>query len=371
MFTTAEKAAKLIAKYVGYKYPDNKEELFEILTLVNDRIWNEGSWWGMTAEFYVSTRKGPNNENYIVCPPNYDILKAVNVNGNPVLPRDRWFQFHKNGSGTIDKSCGNWTESVVDLGEYPTINDIFQCTNDARPDKILIGATLTGEETSTNPPKLVRVQGEWDRGGEVYTYERESFPANKIEFLNEEQGFHPVFGAKIALNNKLRFIENIWWKKITNITKDVTVNPVEVYAIHNDENKTLQLIAVMGPHQTYARHRRYLVPDDACIKSCNCSNSCSCPPVVHGMFKISEPEEIVYDTQTIYTRSREALISLAIGVSEMFNKKKPENSIPFTLNGIKALEDNNRENQSDDIFPIQVTGPYLDDIHPAIRLLDY
>lgn len=368
MFITAENAARLIAKYVNRKYPDKKDELFEILTLVNDRIWNEGSWWGMNAEFFVSVRKGPNGENYIVCPPDYDILKAVNINGKPVLPRDRWFQFHKNAYGTIDKACGNWTESVVDLGEYPTINDIFQCTNNTRPGKILIGA-VAGDETSTNPLKFVTIQGEWDRGGSVYTYEREKFSDRRIEFLNEEANFNAVFGARIALNNKIRFIENIWWKKITSITKDITANPVEVYAIHEDN--TLQLIAVIPPHQTYARHRRYLVPDDACVKSCSCSSSCSCAPVVHGMFKISEPNEIVYPTQPIYTRSREALISMAIGIDEMFNNKKPENSIPFTLNGIKSLEDHNRENQSEEIFPIQVTGPYLDDINPIIRNLDY
>lgn len=367
MFLSAEKAGRLISPYVGLDpFDNNKERVYKILTLVNDKIWNEGSWWGMNAEFFVKTRKGPNGENYIVCPPNYDILKVVNINSKPVLPRDNWFQFHKNASGTINTKCGNWTDSVVDMGEFPVINDIWNCTNN-RPPKILIGGCLTGKESASDA--MLRIQGEWDRGGEVFTYEKEKLPDNRIEFLNEEEKYSPVFGAKIALNDKIRFIENIWWRRISSIHKNITANPVEVYAFHTDQ--TLQLLATIPPHATESKHRRYLVPDDACKKSCSCSKSCDCAPVVHAIFKVSEPEEIVYDTQPIYTTSREALISLAIGIDEFFTRKEPNKSVPFTLNGIKSLDDHNREKQSEDINPIQVVGSYMDDVPNILRYLDY
>lgn len=387
--TPASDAAQLIARYVGKQYPDNKDELFALLTLVNDKIWKEGSWWGMQKEFFVRTRKGPNDENYIVCPPGYDILKAVNINGRPVLPRDKWFQFHQNACGSIDKCCGNWTQTSVDLGEYPTINDIH--TETCRPDRIWIGACLTGGE-SAGRGAFVRITGEWDRGGEVYTYKRESVPENKVEVLNEDQKWDTVFGAKIALNDKIRIINNIHWKSINAIYKTVTANPVEVYAVHNDSNSTLQLLAVIPPQATRSRHRRYLVPDDCCYKpstcndcktggckscsdcNCNCTrcveecDECNCcAPVVHGIFKVSKPDPIVYDTQDILTDDRETIISLAIGMNEMFDKKNPQQSIPFLLNGIKNLEDDNRENQSTEVTPVQVVGSYMEDIPEILK----
>lgn len=372
MFYTAEESAKIIAEYVGSTWPENKDKLYRILTLVNKRIWKEGTWWGMYAEFFVKARIGPEGEYYIPCPPGYDVLKAVNVDGSPKMQRDTLFQFHKNAYGTIEKNCGNWTNAVVDLGEHPTINDIYICQD--RPGKILIGARLTGKETGTNPAKIIRIEGDWDRGGRVWTYEKETWADRKIEALNEEEAFNPVFGAKIALNDKIRFVENIWWKNITNITKDITTNPVEVYAFHEDQ--TLQLLTTIEPHQKISKNRRYLVPD-TCLKACSGSCSCACSegetctcdnsPLVHAIFKRSEPEAVTYDTQEMYTRDNEALISLAIAMQSMYTERKPEEAVPYLLNGVKALEDNNRENQSNSQQTIQVTGPLVDDIPELVR----
>lgn len=362
MWFTAEHAAKLVAPYVGMQWPENKDKIFSLLTLVNDRIWNEGTWWGMSKEFYVNTYQGPFGEHYITCPPGYEILLAVNVDGVPSLQRGKWFQFHKNSFGDIDHCCGNWTDSVVDLGEFATINDIYPCPL-ARPSSpIIIGATVVGSEPQT---PLLTISGSWDRGEPVYTFKNIERSSREIEVLNEPRQLEPVYGMQIALNEKIRMAENVWWKNVTAIKKDrKTVNRIEVYAFHQDTaddaeegactcTDQMQLLAVLEPHQLISRYRRYLVPKE-----------CGCPQTIHGMFKISEPDDICYPTQQIITRSREGLIAFAIAMDFKYNKKDPERAIPYLIDGIKALEDNNRENESKDTFPVQVTGPYIDEIPP-------
>lgn len=370
MFYTAEKAAKVIAEYVGAIWPENQDKLFKLLTLVNKRIWKEGTWWGMNAEFFVKSRIGPQGEYYITCPPGYDILKAVNIDGNPTMQRDAYFQFHKNAYGSIEKNCGNWTQAVVDLGEHATINEISVGTK--RPEKILIGACLTGKETGTSPVKFVRIDGEWDRDGKVWTYEKKTWSERRIAGLNEPELYDPIYGAKIALNDTIRFVENIYWKSIRSITKDITVNPVEVYAIHADQ--TLQLLTVMEPHETMSKNRRYLIPDSCVKRTCTCTSStatCNCVPIVHGIFKVSEPGAVAHNTQPIYTSDDEALISLAIAMKSLYTDRKPDEAVPYLLNGVKSLEDNNRENQSNDQQTIQVTGPLVDDIPELTRWVSH
>lgn len=352
MFYTAEEAAKLIAPYVKMTYGSNNDKLFQLLTLVNDRIWKEGSWHGMSKEFYVRTRFGPQGERYIVPPYGYDVLLALNLDGNPSIPKDKWTQFHKNGYGTVDKSC-NWLETALDYGEHATINDIF-CEKAAniKPNPIKIGAITLGPE-QTAP--TVTISGEWDREGPVFTFRKEEISSKRITPVNYEPKTEVVYGAELAIHDTtIRKIDNIYWRSISAIRKTVTANPVEVYAFHSDG--TVQLLTKIYPHQTISKNRRYMVPSQ-------CSSS-----VVHCMFKISEPEEIVSGTQPVLTRNREALISIAMGMNFLYNKEDPEPAAIYIASGFKSLNDEKREIEADEMENYQmVEDPYMDDYNELTR----
>lgn len=320
---TAKEAIDLISPQVDLCYPQDKDQLFNILTLVNNKAWKEGSWWGMNKHFKVKVRKDHEGYYYFIAPNGYNVLQAVNVNTEPTLIKDEWFEFHQNALGSIREYGSNWSRNVVDMGEVPVIN---QPGDSAR-----IAVRSLGPESDV----IVNVLGDDQNGNRINSY------------VNKDGKSEMVLGSAIAVSTDIRVIDNIIWSRIESISKSVSMHRVEVYAMYPDGR--IQILTRMEPEEKESRLRKYLVPE-------NCGYSC-----VHGIFKESKPERIVNESQKMIIDDFEAIISLAMSMDYMFIKRTPESSLPYTVNGIKSLEDDNREHQSPSNSTIQVVGIQEDD----------
>lgn len=323
---TAQEAAELISPQVNLNVERDRDKVFSLLTLVNNKAWKEGSWWGMNKHFHVDVKKDHEGYYYFIAPNGYDTLQAANFNGQPVGIKDKWFQFHKNGNGSIEKCLGdNWITDIQDLGEVPVIIQPRACYTKV----VKIGARSIGLETD---PVKVYINGTDVDGNRVTTFVRK-----------DDGNPDPILGAVLAVSEEIRVIDNIDWGRIDSISKDVSINPVEVYAIHCDGS--MQILTRLNAEDRESKLRKYLVPD-----------SCGGAKSVHGIFKISKPRPIVYGSQKMIISDEEALLSLSISMDYLFNKKAPEESLPYTANGVKSLEDDNKRHETPTSQPIQVEG---------------
>ena len=164
--------------------------------------------------------------------------------------------------------------------------------------------------------------------------------ANPVEVT--VQSAEPTYGIEYKLTNKFTLYDNISWSNIISIHKDVTVNPVDVYAVHDSGES--YLIATLAPHQRTSTYRRYMLPKDKCGNI----------PCVHAMFKISEPEGIEFGSQLMITNNTTALIDMMIGMDYKYFKKDLNAGALYILSAVKALEDSTRENMANHQSSIQV-----------------
>lgn len=366
----AEIAAKYIAPFVKLQWPKDKEKLFNILSLVNGRAWKEGKWWGMTREFFVQV----SNNNTIITPPGYDVLLKINLDTNPKPIRDQWFQFHRNGNGSIRECCGsNWCGDVHDLGPEPVLFQPFansSCVCDNQPTPcVRLGIRSMGCEdegakvtiTGWYPNEITHEKEEFDPINRVYTYIKTE-AGGKTEICGCRKNDGTPAGKK-ARNGAIVMVDedvsllDIYWGKIESISKTKTRNPVQILAFYGD-NK-VKIIAQLEPWETEAKYRRYSLPDSCKI------------PCVHGMFKVTQPEQILDESQLMLISDREALLLLAKGLNMTYYEDDDQNGERFVLRGIKALDDQLKEQQSNADIPIQVSGPVFQSTEALGALEDY
>lgn len=315
----AEEAAAFIAPKVGYSYPAERDRLFDILTLVNKGAWKAGSWQNFNANFKVKVQIGEDGQKYIIAPNTHDVLQKVNFNTEPRDIRDKWFEFHRNGLGGMDK--GNWSDDFIDQGYSPVI---------MQPSKLKGPVKIAARSLDIEKDAYIHINGLDEDGNRVNTF--------------EEAG---VVGARLALSNEIRIIDNIHWSYITGISKSVSYNAVEVYLV--DANEVMHLASRMEPEQQESNLRKYLVPH-----SCECNN-------VEGVFKRSKPSKIVLGTQMMLITDEESLLSMAISKDYLFYRKDPEKALPYIANGLKSLDDEKRESMVTRTGPIEVEG--LDELN--------
>ena len=366
----AEQAAQYIAPFIKSSWPKDKDKLFNILSLIHSRAWKEGKWYGMTMEATVPVSE----DRTLITPPGYNVLLKVNLDSKPTPIRDKYFQFHRNGTGSIEECCGsNWCGDVHDLGPEPVL---FQpskdpscvCKDQDAPCVQLafksVGCedddseiTVTGFYPRDYKPGQTQEYCPQER---IYTYERETTPG-KTEICGcrkdtpPKTGKKPKNGATVKLTEELSLL-NLYWGEIESIKKTKTRNPIEVYAVYGD-NK-VRLIARLEPWQTEARYRRYKVPD-------TCKTPC-----VHGLFKISQPERILDESQSMLISDDEALLLLAKGLHMTYYESDDENGERYIIRGIKALDDQLKEQMSSADVPIQVSGPVFQSVE-SLEALNY
>jgi hypothetical protein len=346
----AKQAGQMVAKFIEKSWPNDREEVYEILTLALNRAWNEGKWLGMTAEFFVPYEEGPGGDKFIIAPTSHPILLAVNVNGKPTTIRDNYFAFHKNGMGTIiNNSECKWSQDVTDYGTIPIINKNninFKCG-------VRIGVRALG---SHGEGESIIIGGQNVSGGAVYTYKQSTFGSPCGCRYNPQERVETIKGIELEVRDGFHYISNVLFYDIKSIAKTITRSPIEVIAIDIDGNATV--IARMEPNQTESKYRKYLIPHNICKGHC-----------IHGLFKIAQQDHIVNDSETLIINNMEAIMAFTMGVYMLYYKQNAEAGAGYILTGITILEKQRREEDSPSEFPVQVTGLMVDDVPEVMKYL--
>jgi hypothetical protein len=343
----AEIGGKLVAQFIEKQWPNDRSKIYEILKIACNKAWQEGKWFGMTAEFYVNVMKDSDGNYFFISPYSHPILLAINSlckQGGTI--RDSYFMFHKNGYGDIRKTPGcDWNKDFYDVGTVPYIdkNNInFDCG-------VKIGVRPVGKAGIN---EIVNINGGYSDGKQIYTYKNSRY-ANTCGCSVNTDSIDTVNGVEISVIDGFNYINNINFSSITSITKSHTKSPIEVIAINPDNTATV--IARLEPNQRFSEYRKYIVPSEFRKR-----------PIIHGLFKIGKQEDIIHPTDEIMIKSEEALIALAKGVHLMYYKEEVEAGAGYILNGLSVLEKEKRESDSSQEFPIQVINTYEDDLPESL-----
>lgn len=344
----ADEAGKLVAKFVEKQWPNDREDVWDIIRLGVNKAWQDGKWLGMTAEFFVPILKDINNQSYIVAPQSHPILLALNGEFLGMNIRDKHFMFHKNGYGDVRDHPGcTWNQDVYDIGSTPYLNknNINFADGGVRIGVRSIG--VAGED------EYVYVNGTYRDGKQVYTYSSSNY-GKCVGCSVTSENIDTINGIRIPITADFNYVDNICFGEISSITKTITRTPVEIIAIDRDNNA--YPISYLAPNQRSSKYRKYLVPNDLCGRTC-----------LHGIFKIAQQEKIVNPSDSIMISNDEALIALAKGIHNMYYKDQQEVGASYILQALSVLDKEKREEESPNEFPIQVVGMHDGDLPDSLK----
>ncbi len=332
----AEHAGKLVAPFINRQWPEGKRDIYKILKLGINKAWNEGKWLGMTQEGFVPVRCGSDGY-YIIGPYDHPILLAINTEGKVADIRSKHFMFHRNGNGDVrDRTGCRWNRDVYDLGESPIVDSEIININDG----VLIGVRAIG---TPGPSEKVWINGTYRDSTKVYSYKLREAGVDACACTINKEEIDTVSGIELDITKNFNYICNIEFGGVLSISKTITRTPVEIIAVDKITGKGQQ-IAYLHPNQRYSKYRKYLLPDDLC-KNKKC---------VHGLFKTRQQEEIVSDQDELIIHNEEALICLAMCIDLIYYKGQLNEGAGMFLQAISTLDKEKREEESPEIFPVQI-----------------
>lgn len=346
----AEQAAELIAEFIDSDYPKDKDRVYKIIRLGMNRAWKEGKWFGMSAEFFVSVQTDGSGKKFITSPRGYSTLLALNVGAKKTIPRDQHFMFHRNGYGDIKSASAdcNWNEEdFYEEGVKATIVDFDRYF----PNGAILGVRSLSDSGEN---EKVTIQGEICEGEEAVSFEKININSDASCFKATEDSYiRTVHGVRFDVNQNLNYVENFIFTSVRSIVKTHTRGIVEVYGFDSLTGNGYK-IATLYPWETEARYKRYMIPN-------------SCCDCVHGLFKIDIQPDIIDGSQPIIINDEEAIICLAKGIYNMYHKDDIEKGQAFLLQAFNCLEKQKREEEVEDVFPIQIIGAGSEDIPEIIK----
>jgi hypothetical protein len=330
----AEIAGKAVARFINRDWPNDAQEVYEIIQLAANKAWKEGKWWGMTAELTVPIFQDCQGRNYIMAPPSHPILLAMNADGRPVDIRDKYFEFHRNGMGDVTNRPGcTWIRDVFDIGSTP----YFDKNNINFEGGVLLGARSLGP---SREGEKVFIDGAYTNGDKVYSYSQKDY--GFTQGCNLKSLEVTTNGIHLNISQNFNYISDVRFSDIKSITKTTTASPVEIIAVDCD-NRAWP-IARLEPNDVFSSYRKYLVPDCLCNRSS-----------IHGIFKIAKQGEIRNPTDPIIINDIEALINLCKSIDMMYYKENLDAGSAYFVNAINSLEKEKREQESPTESPIQVS----------------
>jgi hypothetical protein len=336
---TVEEAGRLVATKIGKRWPYDKEEIMDNLSLVAEEIWKSGVFKGSTKWAYVSV----NSDNTIVTPHGYNVLLGLNQDFKPMKIRQDHFLFHQNGVGEKAVFEGS-NKDVIDLGEFPIFTLIERlckpCSGSECP-SYKIAARILG---SCEGFPETRIYGNDQNGHPIYSYVKSENGLDEVcQCTQEEAEYYndTVEGIRIKLTNTLQAFD-IQFSSITGIVKPATSSPVEYWAINH--SGLAKMIARLEPFESSSSYRIYKVPK-SCIKQ-------AC---VFGLFKIKQPERYVDGSQAFISDNISSLISIAIGVDKKYKRDELQLGQQYIGDGVLSLANEVRESNSNAESPIQVS----------------
>ena len=345
----AEMAGELVAPYIEKRWPADRKEIWGILRLGVNKAWQEGKWLGMAVEGYVPILKDADGQNYIMPPKEYPILLAMNTHKMGVIIRDQYFMFHRNSRGDVrsNTEC-SWSQDIYDLG-YSPVKD----RNNIIKTGVMVGIRSIGPAGAN---EKVWINGSYADGNQVYTYKKSTYGETPCGCQVKTDAIDTIKGVELAISTSFNYICNLKFSAISSIVKTVTQSPVEIVVIDSFGNGTP--VARLEPNERESKYRKYLVPNHLCDRKS-----------LHGMFKISQQEEITSGTDNIIIKNQEALISLAKGIYAMYNQDNPEKGASYIIQAISVLDKEKTEESSPDTFPMQVQSIYEGDLPMTLQYL--
>lgn len=306
---------------MGLSMDNDREKLFLYLDIAQKKAWRAGTYKGFVKICTVGTYQ-VGEHRYLRTPHGYDVMLGMNINGQPKILREGYFQFHHNSYGSLTKEQ---KLRYVDFGlvyhEHPT----------------LLGPQINSPDFKFQLGVLSTV----DREGFAYAagIGIDGNPINTVvDGLTQD-------GVKIPLKKgEVTLIDNVWWSEIESLSKDQTLGPVEFYAINKSCNYS-ELLARIEPRQRRSQYRIYEIPAD-----------CGCGQFVEAAFKISEPDPISSLSDRLIVDDLEAIMSMMIGSDQTFNVKAIELGEAFSAKGVVGLAEEERAGSSPTIQPVQLVG---------------
>lgn len=336
--------SKLIAQHVDRTFPNDREAIYEILDLVKEKIWHSGKFYGSTKWGWCRVR----GDGTIITPHGYNILLGCKVEGLPSADiKDKYFMFHKNGpTSSVIKDKG-FNNSVIDLGEFPTLLPPEKYHSGKNIGNWYISVKSPGLGFSKNP-SIARVMAYDCQGNKIYTYifkkdedAEEEVTQLGVDEIDQHEGV--IEGINYQIKGVDTLYKNIIVSSVYGIVKQPTVTPVEFWLYENKSCSNGILMARLEPNETISSYRSYKVPD-GCIRN----------KWVYGLFKMSKPQATAFDSELFMTDNKSAIISIAKGVYKANFKDQLSEGRAFIDDGIRALNDELRESKSSSTSTMQV-----------------
>jgi hypothetical protein len=175
----------------------------------------------------------------VTLPYDVDTVLSVNVGGQPTLIRDQLYQYHINGSGSLDCTPCRYTD---ELGEFCTLRDPSE--------PVYLVASL---DSVNDNNKELRVYGWDDSGARIMTQNADG---------ELEDGFlvPTIFGFS-QRNNEAPAIA-----RIDRIKKAETSGFVRLLAVNTSDLSSHTLIGNYAPKETVPTYRRIRVPDHSWVR---------------------------------------------------------------------------------------------------------
>jgi hypothetical protein len=211
-------AAEVVKNRLGLvaNTPQSATMIRDVLLTVNQAMWHVMGEDQLVDRFVL--RILPCGTFW--APPGYGSLDAINIQGAPSPVRDRFFEFHQNGPGSI----GLWRKpQTVKLGTFASMID------PSSADYFSIGVQAEFPEQDAK----VVVEG-IDRAG------------NAVDsFIQSSDGPKKHAGELFRPNANMVISSKILWKNISRVRKNGTNGPVSIWAFPEGDQDRGVCVAVM------------------------------------------------------------------------------------------------------------------------------
>lgn len=302
--------------------PIGVQKLLDKMTVATETLKNKNPAWDAT-DGYVDLKVGAGGlttlPRYIKAP------IAVNWGGKPMIPRNKWFEFHLNGSGSDCGSSTHWDN----LGEVVTVED------PSRPFRLVAINDLEVDNGTT-----VRVFGVGSNGKVMRTANPDLDSSEKY-----------IDGLILTANasNVLPNGESPWFRRITRIIRDKTSGYQQLLA-YNDCDSDPIMIGYYYPEETEPRYWRIKVPYSGGY--CNTSAGQNpCYPWIRVRYRRRDLR-VRELTDNLHLRSNLAIVNMMRAMK--LQATDLANGRNYELQAVEYLKEDQSANNPTDTFSFQI-----------------
>lgn len=228
--------------------PIGRRKIFDKITTAFEVLRNKAQWDASTGivDIWMPDRtqevttpyRGSKGTGYFVLPRFVESVISLNLCGTPMVSRNRWFEFHLNGTGERNRSS---IDTWDDLGEVCIIQPPLV---DADTHRVIPFKIVAQPDSATDNGKLVTVYGtELDSFGAEVEVWRSGIPGWTVPCVKN------VFGAGTGAPA---------FTSISRITRDATSGFVRLYTTTGTASD--RLLGLWYPDELEPHYRAIKVP---------------------------------------------------------------------------------------------------------------